>query len=108
MTLERDLRPGSHKIWIRVGDQDLFAQDPHMALIIKSVRFQYLSDEFAVYSCYAPQYPDHWIMENLAHGRHLPNVIHSNYLGWPGLWWVDFDTPIYAWLHQKLNLGWLI
>jgi hypothetical protein len=108
VVLERDLVPGPHRVWIEIGDQDLFAQDPDMALIVRSVRFQHLPDEFTVHSCYAPHYPEHWIQQNLQQGRQLPAQIHSNYLGWPGLWWVDFHTPIYAWLHQKLDLGWLI
>jgi len=35
-------------------------------------------------------------------------VIIANYLGWDGRWFLDFSTPIYRWIHQRLDLGWLI
>jgi hypothetical protein len=106
--IDHVLEPGTHKLWIDIGDTVAFSKDPTMAIIVKSIRFQNLQDELAIFSYYQPHYPDHWIEENRRDGRELPAIIHSNYLGWPGRWWLDFDTPIYRWLHQRLNLGWLI
>lgn len=106
--LELSLAPGTHQLWIDVGDAQAFDQDPEMAIIVESVKFQHLADEFRTSSEYRPQYPEHWIQENQDAGQTLAPVIHSNYLGWPGRWWIDFETPVYAWLHRKLNLGWLI
>lgn len=108
LVLEHRLEPGCHRLWIDIGDPALFEIDPHMAVVIDSVRFQHVRDDFKIFSSYQPQYPRHWIRENQLQDRTLSPVIHSNYLGWPGRWWIDFETPVYAWIHQKLNLGWLI
>jgi hypothetical protein len=32
---------------------------------------------------------------------------HSNYLSWNGEWTLEFTTPIFTWLHQTQQLGWI-
>ena len=31
----------------------------------------------------------------------------SNYLGWNGEWVLEFETPIFTWIHRTQNLGWI-
>jgi hypothetical protein len=33
--------------------------------------------------------------------------IKSNYLGWNGVWKLNFDTPIFSWIHKTQNMGWI-
>ena len=33
--------------------------------------------------------------------------LQSNYLGWNGEWTLDFTTPIFTWIHETQNLGWI-
>jgi hypothetical protein len=106
--IDVDLSPGYHRLCIDLDDPAALAQDPDIGIEIKSLKFQNLSDEFSIYSLYKPIYPEHWIKENLAKGHVLDPIIHSNYIGWCGQWWISFETPIYQWIHKRLNLGWLL
>ena len=100
----QSLDPGPHRLSVEFFNKNFSEIDPpnrDMAVIVESVKFQNLSSEFNVYSQYQPVYPDDWS------GPRTP-VIHANYLGWNGEWYIDFEAPIYQWIHQRLNLGWLI
>lgn len=108
LLIDMTVMPGKHTLSIELNDHEALKQDPKIAIEVTSLKFQNLPNEFSIYSCYQPIYPEHWITENLAQGRMLEPVIHSNYIGWCGRWWIDFETPIYTWLHKKLNLGWLL
>lgn len=33
--------------------------------------------------------------------------LNSTYLGWNGVWQLDFSTPIYSWIHRTQQLGWI-
>lgn len=102
------LTPGTHKLSINFDDHMAIDQDPTIAIEVRSLKFQYLTDEFNIYSFYRPIYPEHWIKENLEQGRRLDPVIHSNHIGWCGQWYINFKTPIYTWIHRQLNMGWLL
>lgn len=106
--IDIDLGPGRHRLCIDFNDAAALAQDPNISIEVRSLKLQNLPDEFNIYSFYRPMYPKHWVEENLALGKRLDPVIHSNCIGWCGQWWIDFETPIYAWIHKRLNLGWLL
>ena len=43
-------------------------------------------------------------------GRYYPEdrpVMESNYLSWNGEWRLDFTTPIFTWIHETQQLGWI-
>jgi hypothetical protein len=102
--IQQELAPGSHVLTLdfhnKCYEECLSGND--MAVIIQSVQFQYLPDDFKSYSWYRPNYPQPWAQQNPGQ----PDKIHSNYLGWNGRWGLEFETPIYAWIHKTLNLGW--
>jgi len=110
VVVEKIMHPGSHLIQLQFRNKcyDTSADDQDMAVIVESLKFQYLDHEFNIYSHYRPQYPEIWLEQQQANQVQMPEVIHGNYLGWNGTWWIDFETPIYRWIHQKLDLGWLI
>lgn len=31
----------------------------------------------------------------------------ATYLGWNGLWVLEFELPIFTWIHKLENLGWI-
>jgi len=104
LTIDQQVCTGPHSLTIDFKNKNYneCTDNKDMAVIIDQVKFQYLPDDFKIYSWYQPQYPDSWL-------KHQPTskpVIHSNYLGWNGRWGFDFETPIYAWIHRRLNLGW--
>jgi hypothetical protein len=79
-----------------------------MAVIIDRVSFQSVDHDFKIYSRYQPDYPEIWLQEQVSLGQPPAREIHSNYLGWNGKWFLDFQTPIYQWIHQRMGLGWLV
>lgn len=79
-----------------------WSENSDMAVEIVNVQFQNLPDNFNHLSFYVPDYPTE------EEKQKWDSVIHSNYMGWNGRWYLEFETPIYYWLHQKLDLGWLI
>ena len=84
------------------------ADDRDMAVVINSVFFQNIDHDFKIYSRYRPEYPDLWRTQQLNLGAPCAAEIHSNYLGWNGVWSLDFQVPIYRWCHQKMGLGWVL
>lgn len=74
--------------------------DPTTAVIVKEINFFGISDpKFVWAGTYVPKYPDHYP------DKKSPLNGHS-YLGWNGNYTLNFDVPIFTWMHQILNLGW--
>lgn len=74
--------------------------DPNTALIIEQIQFnEILSPKFIWAGTYYPTYPNH---------MSGPNELKAhNYLSWNGVWQLEFTLPIYTWIHETLNLGWI-
>lgn len=77
-----------------------------MAVIINSVEFFGISDpKFVWRGIYRPEYPEPWYSQQCpAPASTLSNY---NYLGWNGHWHLDFDVPVFSWMHQVQDLGWI-
>jgi len=101
------LNHGHHTIAMEVNNIE-YHEEQEMAVIIDSIKFQYIDFDFKYCSFYTPVYPEEWKNEQFAEGVTWPDTIHGNYMGWNGRWFLDFETPIYSWIHQKTNQGWLI
>lgn len=71
------------------------------AVMIKAVDFFGItSPRFLWEGRYRPVYPSHM------QGR--PEVLqYHDYLGWNGIWFLDFTIPVFTWIHQIENLGWI-
>jgi len=107
--LSRELLPGDHRLEIIYHNMHKPSKDhKDMAVLIERVTFQSVEHDFKIWSRYIPDYPDIWLQEQKTLGFFPAKEIHSNYLGWNGTWFLDFQTPIYQWIHRRLDLGWLI
>lgn len=74
--------------------------DPTTALIIEQIQFNEITDpKFVWAGVYRPNYPIHLTGD--------PELKYHNYLGWNGVWQLDFTIPIYTWIHKTLDLGWI-
>jgi hypothetical protein len=63
------------------------------AIYVKSVALEgYALSDFLYQATYYPA------------GR---ESLKSNYLGWNGVWKLNFETPIFTWIHKTQNLGWI-
>lgn len=90
---------GSFDLTVELKNKD--ALDPHTAVEIKNLEiFGIGHDKFLWVGAYHPQYPDHL--------AHQPSVIPSQtYLSWNGCYRLTIAVPVFVWIHQTLNMGWL-
>lgn len=98
-------RSKSHQLCVEFlnktdSDTDL-ANNRDKAVIIEEIEFFGIkSPQFVWAGVYRPMYPPHV--------RDQPEVLkYHNYLGWNGIWCLDFTVPIFTWIHHVENLGWI-
>lgn len=103
--INASLERGKHKLRIIFTNKNYreISRDKDMAIKVAHVGFQNLEDNFHSSSFYRPIYP-----MDIDTDAKQSEIIHSDYLGWNGEYFINFETPIYHWIHEKLNLGWLI
>ncbi len=74
------------------------------AVIIEQIKFDGIySPKFAWAGLYSPKYPSHYQVDQ----QLSTTLSHHTYLGWNGVWRLDFTLPIYTWIHKIENLGWI-
>lgn len=79
------------------------------AIIVEQIRLNELtSPRFVWAGVYQPEYPDYYVKEQLKQNKVLESKLSPHtYLGWNGVWTLDFTLPIYTWIHKIENLGWI-
>ena len=83
-------------------------QDQEAVIIDKITFFGIEDPRFAWSGVYEPQYPEPWASEQRSQGVALkPQLTAHTYLGWPGKWTLTFTVPVFTWIHQTQNLGWI-
>jgi hypothetical protein len=75
------------------------------AVIVDQITFNDIqSPNFVWAGEYCPKYPEPWASQQ----QNLEPLLKShNYLGWNGKWTLTFSVPIFTWIHQTENLGWI-
>lgn len=88
---------------------ELLDKQDQEAVIVESVSFFGIEDpKFAWTGIYEPKYPEPWATQQRSLGVALkPQLCPHTYLGWPGKWTLTFDVPVFTWIHQTQNLGWI-
>ena len=78
------------------------AQNDHnTAVIIKQISFFGISDpKFIWAGMYYPDYPEHYPTK-------ISPLPGHGYLGWNGVYQLKFSVPVFTWIHQTLDMGWL-
>jgi hypothetical protein len=108
-TISKDLDIAKHYLWIKfsgkTNENTNASQD--QALIIKKVSFENItSDRFKWAAKYYPTYPQPWANEQKANNIDLPaELMNQDYLGWNGIWKLEFTVPVFTWIHKIDNLG---
>lgn len=75
--------------------------DPTTAVIVKEIGFFGIADpKFIWAGVYYPEYPEHYPDKTSP----LPG---QGYLGWNGVYKLEFSVPVFTWIHQTLSLGWI-
>ena len=79
------------------------------AVIIEKVSFFGIEDpRFAWAGIYRPRYPEPWATEQTNAGIVLTSELCPHtYLSWPGPWTLTIGVPIFTWIHNLQNLGWI-
>lgn len=98
---------GAYHLIIELYDKsDL---DGHQGIKIKNFSIGNISSsKFAWQGRYRPRYPEPWATEQREKGAILQSEIsNTDYLGWNGVWQLDFNVPVFTWIHQVENLGWI-
>jgi hypothetical protein len=76
------------------------------AVIIESVNFFGIHDSRFVWAGeYQPNYPEPWYSEQTI--KPAPLLKSHTYLSWNGKWTLTFEVPVFTWIHQMQNLGWI-
>lgn len=114
-TLEKETQ-FSYNMDLRAGDAQLVLEffgktnsdttlTNDKAVIIEEIKLNQIADpKFIWIGQYTPVYPEPWASAQLDLKPTLTNV---NYLGWNGTWIMNFTIPVFTWIHQTRNLGWL-
>jgi hypothetical protein len=105
ITYQATLPPTSHALSICYTKKS--KKDPTQAILIKSIVFNKIQDQKFIWNGkYKPNYPETWAAEQQASGNNLQEQItDTNCLGWEGCWVLNFDTPIFTWIHKIKNFG---
>lgn len=93
--------------FLNKNDQDTVPdQGLDKAVIVKSVNFFGIEDPRFVWAgVYTPSYPEPWYSQQAVKPKKTLNS--HTYLSWNGKWTLTFDVPVFTWIHQTQNLGWI-
>jgi hypothetical protein len=88
---------------------ELLDKQDQEAVIVQDVSFFGITDpKFAWAGVYEPTYPEPWASEQKSQGITLkPQLSPHTYLSWPGKWTLTFTAPVFTWIHNIQNLGWI-
>lgn len=111
LTIDQQLPPGKYQLDVEFKNKnntDTTASNDK-AVIIQQVSFNKIhSKKFAWAGVYQPVYPEPWATEQRLNNIELkPQLTAHTYLGWNGKWTLTFSMPIFTWIHQTENLGWI-
>ena len=83
-------------------DQDCVPEkDLDTAVLIKSIRLNGIVDQkFIWQGVFKPNYPEHYEPKT-------PELYNNDYLGFNGVWTLKMTVPLFTWIHQTLDLGWI-
>lgn len=92
--------------WLEVVFMNKPDNDIDLAVVIDKIEFFGISDPRFVWAgVYTPKYPEPWFSQQKE--KPPASLPSQNYLGWNGKWRLDFSVPVFTWMHQTLNLGWI-
>lgn len=105
---ECNLTSGNHVLVIEHKNKQ--PHDSTTELIVTSITFNGItSPKFVWEGIYIPNYPEPWATEQRNSGGCTlePKLTATNHLGWNGKWVLTFTAPIFTWIHQVEDLGWI-
>jgi hypothetical protein len=78
------------------------------AIVINQIEVEGMSFSSFMYQAgYYPNYPDAYKVTCAEQNIVLEPRISSTYLGWNGKWVLPISFPVFTWIHETENLGWI-
>jgi hypothetical protein len=103
LRFDLDLNLGEHKLLLELSGKA--NKDAETAVIIDSIKIEGMELDRAKWAgLYYPIYPESWAASQTDLSDVLTNC---TYVGWNGLWVLEFTVPIFTWVHKLENLGWI-
>jgi hypothetical protein len=82
------------------------SDDPTTAVIIDNLSFFGIHNpKFIWQGEYKPNYPEPWFSAQIP--APLPVLNNCTHLSWNGTWHLEFEVPVFTWIHRVQNLGWI-
>lgn len=102
-----ELDAGKHTLEVEHLNKQ--ATDSITAVVIKRITFNDITSDKVLWAgIYYPSYPEPWASEQRQLGNSLADCLPTtNYLGWNGVWRLEFTAPIFTWIHEVEGLGWI-
>lgn len=80
--------------------------DADTAVEIVGIDFFGIQDPRFVWAgAYKPNYPQPWHSQQISPPP--MEIKAATYLGWNGVYVLEFSVPVFTWIHQVQNLGWI-
>lgn len=105
-----ELSEGPHHLIIELCNKQnadcIPDQNLDMTVIINSVRIGGIAlPRFVWISEYTPVYPEPWFSEQDTTPD--PVIKGASTLGHNGRWQINFDSPVFPWIHKVEQMGWI-
>jgi hypothetical protein len=98
-----DLTTDVHRFFIEFRNKT--NDTPDRMVIVDSVAVEGITTDRLKWSgTYTPTYPEPWASTQI---DLTPTLAGATQMGWNGRWELSFAVPIFTWLHQTENLGWI-
>lgn len=93
-------------VCLSVEHFDKHNNDISTAVEIVDISFYGISDpKFLWAGTYYPTYPEPWYSQQET--KPADALPACTYLGWNGVYRLEFSVPVFSWMHKVLDLGWI-
>ena len=110
LTFQQELSAGPHELIIDFTNKQDSDCIPELGLdkyiSVGAIKFHNIHlPRFNWLATYEPVFPEPWYSEQ----NPPPNPIQQGetHLGWNGRWRLAFVAPVFSWIHQLENMGWI-
>lgn len=104
--IKRHLVAGTHALSVAMtGKKDCNSVNGNdMAIVVERIALNGIESSRARWNAvYRPEYPEPWLSQQVE--KPAEELKASCYLGWNGIWTLEFTAPVFTWLHNIEGLG---
>jgi hypothetical protein len=110
LDVQQFLPEGHHVLWLHYqGKTNRDVGPTEQAIGINHIGFQGISTDRMVWSgVFEPDYPEPWYSQQTRSGSVPAKTLTDlKYLGFNGTYRLAFTVPVFRWIHELENLGWI-